>query len=53
MATKNQSKRLTSQHKRAHGVIGIFGNEAKSHDFNVGQVAQLVLLRLREEFPQL
>ena len=29
---KNQSKRLTEQHKESHGVIGIFGEEAQQHD---------------------
>ena len=32
MARKNQSKRLTEQHKESHGEIGIFGAEAKEHD---------------------
>jgi len=28
---KNQSKRLTTQHIETHGVIGIFGKEAKRY----------------------
>ncbi len=32
---KNQSKRLTEQHKESHGVIGIFGEEAQQHDHDV------------------
>ena len=32
MAKKNQSNRLTSQQKENMGAVGIFGNEAKSHD---------------------
>ena len=35
MAKKNQSTRLTSQHKESKGVIGIFGEEAKNHDIAV------------------
>lgn len=31
MAKKNQSKRLTTQHKESKGVVGIFGEEAKLH----------------------
>lgn len=53
MAKKNQSQRLTQQHKSHHGVIGIFGNEAKLHDFTVGQVSHLVLSQLQSDFPQL
>ena len=30
MAKKNQSKRLTSQHKESQGVVGIFGENAKT-----------------------
>jgi len=29
MAKKNQSERLTNQHKESQGVVGIFGAEAK------------------------
>ncbi len=32
MAKKNQSTRLTNQHKKSQGVVGIFGEEAKFHD---------------------
>lgn len=53
MAKKNQSKRLTKQHKTSHGVIGIFGKEAKLHDLTVGQVSHLVLAQLKSEFPTL
>lgn len=53
MAKKNQSQRLTKQHKTSHGVVGIFGSEAKSHDLTVGKVAQLVLNQLKSEFPKL
>lgn len=53
MAKKNQSQRLTKQHKTSHGVVGIFGSEAKFHDMTVGKVAQLVLTQLKSEFPKL
>lgn len=32
MAKKNQSERLTVQHKESKGVVGIFCEEAKLHD---------------------
>lgn len=53
MAKKNQSKRLTNQHKKSQGVIGIFGEEAKSHDMRVGKISHLVIKQLEKEFPQL
>lgn len=53
MAKKNQSGRLTQQHKTTHGVVGIFGSEAKFHDMTVGKVAHLVLNQLKSEFPKL
>ena len=53
MAKKNQSKRLTNQHKKAQGVVGIFGNEAKSHDTTVWEISQLVIKHLKDEYPQL
>lgn len=53
MAKKNQSNRLTHQHKVSHGVVGIFGDEAKKHDLAVGQVSLLVLEQLRVDFPRL
>ncbi|MBL0687167.1 MAG: restriction endonuclease [Sulfurospirillum sp.] len=53
MAKKNQSKRLTNQHKESHGVIGIFGDEAKLHDVAVGKISHLIIEQLKKEFPQL
>lgn len=53
MSKKNQSKRLTTQHKKSKGVVGIFGEEAKSHDVTVGKISQLVLEHLEKEYPQL
>lgn len=53
MAKKNQSKRLTSQHKVSHGVVGIFGDEARLHDLTVGQISHLVLNQLQTDFPKL
>lgn len=53
MARKNQSGRLTEQHKETQGAIGIFGEEAKMHDVLVGDVSKKVLLELKKEFPQL
>lgn len=53
MAKKNQSKRLTQQHKVSHGAVGIFGKEAKLHDMTVGQISHLVLRQLESDFPKL
>lgn len=53
MAKKNQSQRLTNQHKESQGVVGIFGNEAKLHDITVGKISNLVIEQLEKEYPQL
>lgn len=53
MAEKNQSKRLTDQHKESQGVVGIFGEEAKSHDRSVGNISKLIIEELKKEFPKL
>lgn len=53
MAKKDQSARLTAQHKESHGVVGIFGEEAKLHDMTVGEIARHVTLQLERDFPQL
>ncbi len=53
MAKKNQSNRLTTQHKYSKGVLGIFGGEAKSHDIKVGKISHFVIKQLEVEFPQL
>jgi len=53
MAKKVQSKRLTNQHKKSKGVVGIFGEEAKLHDIAVGKISHLVIEQLKKDFPQL
>lgn len=53
MAKKNQSTKLTAQHKESHGAVGIFGKEAKLHDMTVGEIANYVVKSLEKEFPQL
>jgi type II restriction enzyme len=53
MSKKNQSKRLTNQHKKSQGVVGIFGGEAKLHDITVGKISHFVIEQLENEFPQL
>ncbi len=53
MAQRNQIERLTHQHKESNGVIGIFGEDAKLHDWAVGEIAHQVMQRLAIEFPQL
>lgn len=34
-------------------MVGIFGDEAKSHDTTVGKISHLVIEQLEKEFPQL
>jgi type II restriction enzyme len=41
------------QHVLSRGVIGIFGELAKIHDLNVGEVSKLALAGLQQEYPQL
>lgn len=53
MSRKNQSERLTEQHKESKGVVGIFGEEAKLHDMTVGKISRFVVKQLEKEFPQL
>lgn len=53
MAKKNQSQRLTSQHKVSQGVIGIFGAEAKKHDKTTGKISHLAMEALKALYPQL
>ncbi len=53
MAKKNQSKRLTNQHKKSQGVVDIFGNKAKLHDITVGKISHFVIEQLEKEYPQL
>ena len=53
MSKKNQSNRLTEQHKEHQGAVGIFGDEAKSHDDLVGDVSKMAKVMLEKEYPQL
>lgn len=53
MTKKNQSQRLTKQHKKSHGEIGIFGIEAKKHDSLVCKVSKKIITQLQTEYPQL
>jgi len=53
MSKKNQSSRLTNQHKESHGVVGIFGDEARNHDIAVGEISKFVMKHLENEFPTL
>lgn len=50
---KNQSNRLTTQHEHTHGVVGIFGKEAKKHDEEVYNNSLVVKRKLESEFPML
>ncbi len=53
MASKNQSSRLTLQHKASQGVVGIFGAEAKYHDLTVKELSHHVIQTLGKYYPQL
>ncbi|MBE6250838.1 MAG: restriction endonuclease [Bacteroidales bacterium] len=53
MTKKNQSGRLTVQHKQSKGVLGIFGDEAKLHDTAIGEISHKVKEQLSMEFPTL
>lgn len=53
MSKKNQSTRLTKQHIESHGVVGIFGDEAKLHDLTVEEISHQVIKKLEQDFPQL
>ena len=53
MNKKKQSKRLTNQHKKSQGVIGIFGYDAKMHELTVEEISKFVMGELQEEYPQL
>lgn len=50
---KKQSNRLTEQHKKTQGVVGIFGEEAHQHDTDVFRNSCVVKNRLEEEFQTL
>ncbi len=50
---KNQSGRLTEQHKKSKGVVGIFGDEAQKHDKEVYNTSKIAIMRLQSEFPAL
>ncbi len=50
---KKQSGRLTKQHKKNQGVIGIFGDKAQEHDREVSDTSHIVINELKKEYPQL
>lgn len=50
---KNQTTRLTAQHKESQGVIGIFGEEAQAHDSEVNRNSIVVKEMLEKEYPNL
>lgn len=53
MKGKLQSDRLTTQQKETDGVIGIFNDEAKNHDYEVYNTSTQTKKRLEAEFPKL
>ncbi|MCQ2985409.1 restriction endonuclease [Helicobacter pylori] len=53
MAKKNQSQRLSKQHKESQGVTNIFTDEARLHDMGVSNISKLVMQKLENEFKNL
>lgn len=53
MAKKGQTRRLTDQHKKSKGVVGIFGENARSHDLSVSDISKKVKEKLGEKYPLL
>lgn len=53
MTNKEQSTRLTAQHRGSQGVVGIFGTDAKMHDLTVGEISYHVVKHLECTYPQL
>lgn len=53
MTKKNQSNRLTEQHKDSQGAVGIFGEEAKIHDFEVAEISCKVKDYLEKKYQNL
>lgn len=53
MSKKNQSNRLTNQHKLSKGVLAIFGKEAKKHDISVSDISQAILEELQMKYSEL
>lgn len=50
---KNQSNRLTDQHKESKGVVGIFGEKARKHDMSVSDISKLVMEELESKYSKL
>jgi len=50
---KNQTNRLSKQHKKSKGPKGIFGESAQQHDVSVRDVSISVFETLRKNFTQL
>ena len=47
---KGQASRLSLQHEIAGGPLGIFGEEAKKHDLNIGDVSILIYKALNQNY---
>lgn len=50
---KGQAQRLSRQHVRGGGVVGIFGDDAQTHDADIKVVASKIFETLQREFPKL
>lgn len=50
---KGQARRLSAQHLKAGGVVGIFGEDAQTHDADIRVVASRISEALMQEYPRL
>lgn len=53
MERRPQTERLTIQHTKNEGIIGIFGELARRHDISVGEISEKVLDALEKQYPTL
>lgn len=49
---KGQTGRLTTQHIKSGGAVGIFGKSAQVHDTTVGSVSKEVFTELKKKYPK-
>jgi type II restriction enzyme len=50
---KGQADRLSVQHVKGGGVVGIFGEEALQHDGDIRRAAEQIFLVLKKRYPKL
>lgn len=50
---KGQADRLSLQHLKSGGVVGIFGEEAQIHDADIRKITEKLFELLKQQFPKL